>query len=182
MRASIVNNTLKNYTRNIYVNGGFGSKRSDILVEASRNVIRGAPDNVLVIGGSNLLTHGGSTNNKVELTLTNNNIADAGFGLSILGSNLNGGAPPLDERLSSNNKANVILSKNTFDDNDTDIVLYGSVSQTGEAGGDRNKAEAIIKGMKKGLVIDSFDCFPEADFPSCTSKAKIKFAPGNGHD
>jgi hypothetical protein len=183
VRANIVNNTLTNNgITNLFVNGGVGSNHNHIRVIASRNVIGGAFFNIRVGGGFNFGTHGGSDNNKVELTLTDNNIADGTVGLRIEGGTLNFFAPPLDERLSSDNKASVILSKNTFDDNDTDIVLYGSVSSTGEAGGDRNKAEAIIKGMKKGLVIDTFDCFPAADFPSCTSKANIKFGPAKDRD
>jgi len=170
-----VNNGLVNF----FVAGGVGGTTdSEIIVDASHNVFRGATfiANVRIVGGQNAFPFSGSNNNQVKVNLVDNEISNNEIGLTVEGATLLGRPLPLEERQSSNNKANVSLSGNTFENNTTDIRVLGSLSQTDEPGGDNNMAKVVIQdGSPETLAIDSHDCFPEGAFPICNSEAHVTF-------
>jgi hypothetical protein len=173
------NASVNNGRVNFFVGGGIGATtNSEIVVEASHNVFRGAADlgNVRVVGGQNSVPFSGSNNNQVKVNLIDNEITDNEIGLKVEGGTLLDRPLPLEERQSSNNEVKVNISGNTFENNTVDIRVFGSWSPTGEPGGDNNKAHVVIKGGDPtALTTDVHDCFPEAAFPTCTSEAKVTF-------
>ncbi|MCB9101233.1 MAG: hypothetical protein H6632_16970 [Anaerolineales bacterium] len=171
--------SINNGIVNFLVIGGTGATtNSKVAVEASQNIFRGAAilGNVRVVGGQNSVPFSGSNNNQVKVNLVNNEITDTGIGLKVEGGNLVNRPLPLAERQSSNNEVKINLSGNTFENNAVDIRVFGSWSQTAEPGGDNNTVKVVIEGSDPtALTTDIHDCFPEADFPTCTSEANVTF-------
>jgi len=179
VRATIRSNALINENfENLFINGGIGSSKNRVFVEAYDNVIRGnipAPfGNVRITGGFDLFTPG-SSKNYVEFVSVGNLIADGEIGMDVEASTHNF---PGTETQSHNNQVKVSISDTTFENNDLDIAAYGALSFAGEPGGDKNKVEVIIQSNdaeSATLTIEAFDCFPEEVFESCRNEAKIKF-------
>lgn len=178
------NTSANNDNVNLAIFGGVGATdNSEVRVEASHNAFRegAALGNVRVVGGQNIFAPG-CNDNQVRVSLTDNFIADAPIGLKVEGGNLTPSGPAsLPLRQSSNNMVKVNLSDNTFDNNDLDIRADGSLSGTGEPGGDYDQAKVVIEdGSTTGLTTESHNCFPEVNWSTnstpCTSEATIVFA------
>lgn len=180
VRATLCHNVLmNNIVYNLNITGGFGSDNNVVAVKAFHNIFRGGTSqpNIRAMSGTNFFSFG-SKNNKLKLTLMDNLIADTVIGLEISSGHLltSDSAIALAERYSSNNQTEVRIADTTFENNTTDIVVYGSHVNTSELGGGNNDVKVEIEGNDQAaLTIEVLDYSPEAAFPVCASKAKAKF-------